>query len=69
MTKSDFKIILFWIIQVSPKCNHKGPYMREVNTHRNGEGNVTISQGVLAVTRGDEKEGKDSPLEPLEGEP
>lgn len=43
--------------------------MREVNTHRNGEGNVTISQGVLAVTRGDEKEGKDSPLEPLEGEP
>lgn len=54
---------------MSPKCNHKGPYMREVNTHRNGEGNVTISQGVLAVTRGDEKEGKDSPLEPLEGEP
>lgn len=36
---------------------------------RHGEGNVTISQGVLAATRGDEKEGKDSPLEPLEGEP
>ena len=33
---------LSWIIQVSPKCSHKGPYKRKADTHRNGGGHVAM---------------------------
>ena len=44
---------LFWIIQLSPKCNHTYAYKREIEGHlttdRKGKGHVTMEADIAVM--------------------